>query len=35
MWLRKRAIADFPELGGDNGVHRLFAKMSDIETAST
>ncbi|MGH3784133.1 MAG: ferritin-like domain-containing protein [Pseudonocardiaceae bacterium] len=35
MWLCNQAIADFPELGGDNSVHWLLAKMPDIETAST
>jgi Ferritin-like len=31
-WLCNQAIADFPDLGGDNSVHWLLAKMPDIET---
>lgn len=31
MRLCDRAIADFPELGGDNSVHWLIAKMPDID----
>ena len=32
MWLCNQAIAEFPDLGGDNSVHWLLAKMPDIET---
>lgn len=34
MWLCNQAIADFPNLGGDNSVHWLLTKIPDIESNS-
>jgi Ferritin-like len=31
MWLCNQAITDFPELGGDNSVHWLLARIPNIE----